>query len=247
MIENEGIIQTLDKKTVDVEIDADKLIIDLKKEIEKVKNHPYDQMKLIFNGAILEDDISLVNYNIVSESKIILLMQKKKAVIETTESQTPIVSPTPQIPSSVPSLFGSTSHMPFSMPSSSMGSTPLVVPITMPSGQQSGSLSMAQILTGLLQQNPSMAQHLMNQSGQTLDGLVGQLEQLASEIEQEEQLYGKVFSGGDIGLTDTEKLEVEEIVSMGLGSFEDVVQFYQACDKNKEQTINMLLNDNLDH
>lgn len=240
-------IQTLDKKTVDVEINEDQSIVDLKKEIEKVKNHPYDQMKLIFNGAVLEDDHkSLQNYNIVNESKIILLMQKKKAVpppapetsSPTTTDQpnntTPIIAPAPQIPP---------------LPSSLMGSSPLVVPITLPTlpvDGQPGALSMAQILTGLLQQNPTMAQQLMTQSGQSFEGLVGQLEQLASEIEQEEQLYSKVFSG-DIGLNDNEKLEVEEIVSMGLGSFEDVVQFYQACDKNKEQTINMLLNDNLDH
>jgi hypothetical protein len=235
-------IQTLDKKTVDVEIDADKTIGDLKKEIEKVKDHPHDLMKLIFNGAVLEDNNkSLQNYGVVSESKLILLMQKKKAVeqpiaetTKTTESA-PIVSSASQIP-----------PLP-AMPSSLMGSSPLVIPLTLPASGQQGSLSMAQIFTGLLQQNPQMAQQLTAQTGQSFEGLVGQLEQLASEIEQEEQLYNKVFSGGDISLADNEKLEVEEIVSMGLGSFEDVVQFYQACDKNKEQTINMLLNDNLDN
>ena len=44
-----------------------------------------------------------------------------------------------------------------------------------------------------------------------------------------------------VGLTESQQAEVQEIVGMGFAQAE-VIQIYVACDKNKEMTINFLLN-----
>ena len=44
-------------------------------------------------------------------------------------------------------------------------------------------------------------------------------------------------------LTDEEKNDVNDILDMTMSSYNDVIQYYMACDKDKEATINMLLNE----
>ena len=87
------------------------------------------------------------------------------------------------------------------------------------------------------QQNPEVFQQIINDPS-----LINNIMQLTQTMQQDEQMYNKVFDG-DINLTEEQKAEVEEIVSMGFGVYEDVVQYYIAFDYNKEMTVNHLLNE----
>ena len=89
----------------------------------------------------------------------------------------------------------------------------------------------------LYQQNPQAVQQLFSDPN-----FLTSLMQVGGEVQEDDEMYNKVFDG-DIPLTEEQKSEVEEIVSMGFGTFEDAVQYYIAYDCNKEQTINALLNE----
>src|SRR3990170_577655 len=73
-------VQTLDQKTFEVTIDEKETLHTLKNEIGKLKDHPSDQLKLIFNGAVLDNnDKKLSEYKIIDGTKIVLLLQKTKS------------------------------------------------------------------------------------------------------------------------------------------------------------------------
>lgn len=225
-------IQTLDKKMFDVNLEENHTIIDLKKEIEKEKNHPFDQMKIIFSGNVLDqNDKKLKDYNLVDGAKIILLMQKKKVIIPEEKKDNVQLENLP-IPQNITTTTSS---------QNSISQGPVLNQM----------LQSPEMLIQFLMNNPNIQQTLQNpqfiQQLGSNNNLINQLmTQLMETQEPEDEIYDKFFEG-ELNLTENEKKDIEEIVSSGLGSFEDVVQFYIACDKNKNNTLQALLNDNLDH
>lgn len=78
------IIQTLDKVCVDVifeESQSNPTVMNLRTKLQEIKNHPVNQMRLIFSGQELTDnDKLLVDYGITNGSRVVLLLQKNKSV-----------------------------------------------------------------------------------------------------------------------------------------------------------------------
>ena len=50
------IVKTLDRNVVDVTVEDDSTLFDLKKSIQEIKNHPAEQMTIIFQGKKLEEN-----------------------------------------------------------------------------------------------------------------------------------------------------------------------------------------------
>lgn len=58
------------------------------------------------------------------------------------------------------------------------------------------------------------------------------------------QMDGDYDEGFFGDLTEEQRKDVEEIVNMGMGSYDDVLQYYIACDCNKELTVNNIMDSN---
>lgn len=49
-------VQTLDKKTTEHDVADDATVLDLKEDILKVRDRPTEFVRLVFTGAILDND-----------------------------------------------------------------------------------------------------------------------------------------------------------------------------------------------
>ena len=73
------IIKNLKQVSFNIEINIENpSVLDLKKEIEKTNGFEATQLKLLFNGVILEDSKTLEDYKIKDESTIIMMNSKVK-------------------------------------------------------------------------------------------------------------------------------------------------------------------------
>lgn len=84
-------IKTLQQQTLQIEIDENKTVLDLKKEIETKKGSEYavNCQKLIYSGKILSDESPLKEYNIEENKFIVVMVTKSKATAsEATKSTT---------------------------------------------------------------------------------------------------------------------------------------------------------------
>lgn len=88
--------KTLQQQSFDVEIEADKTVLDLKKKVEEVKGketYPSQGMKLIYAGKILNDEKLIKEYNIDEQNGFVVVMiAKPKSAPPVT---TPAVTSTP--------------------------------------------------------------------------------------------------------------------------------------------------------
>ena len=258
------LIQTLDRNIVDVTVEDSGTVLDLKNSIHEVKNHPIDQMTIIFNGKKLDDNNkALSDYAVVDGTRVVLMLHKQKPATSTVTL--------PTIPSTVPTLtpVSPTQETPEQVSdpvdSDDLASlTPSVPSVSLPSsnvatasGTPIGSFSQMfqqnpQLLAQLLMSNPQISQmaqenpeafaQIMNDPN-FLSNIIQMGEGFEEEYDDEdEQLYEKIFQG-DAGLTEEQKKEVEVITNMGLGSYEDTIQLYVAYGHNKDATVNALLDE----
>ncbi|ARF11630.1 ubiquitin family protein [Klosneuvirus KNV1] len=225
------ILQTVDKTTFEVEVPDDGTLQDLRNQISAVKNHPVDQLKLIYNGSILNDNAKkLTEYKLVDGTKLVVLLQKAK--VETKQSAKP---EEPKVPMEQKPVDQTTE------PEANQNEQP--------------SQNMVGQFANLVQQDPeAFMQLLMN------DPFISQIAQqnpqffaqvisdpnfinnlVQVEPTEEDTMYEKFFEG-EIKLTDDQKKDVNEIVAMGF-PFEDVIQYYVAYDNNKEMALNALFNE----
>ena len=225
------ILQTVDKTTFEVEVPDDGILQDLRNQISAVKNHPVDQLKLIYNGSILNDNAKkLTEYKLVDGTKLVVLLQKAK--VETKQSAKP---EEPKVPMEQKPVDQTTE------PEANQNEQP--------------SQNMVGQFANLVQQDPeAFMQLLMN------DPFISQIAQqnpqffaqvisdpnfinnlVQVEPTEEDTMYEKFFEG-EIKLTDDQKKDVNEIVAMGF-PFEDVIQYYVAYDNNKEMALNALFNE----
>ena len=251
-------VQTLNQQTFDVTIDDNTTLQDLKNEIGKVKEHQPDQMKIIFNGAVLDNnEKKLTEYKVVDGTKVVLLLQKTK--VKPVSTVTPTPSPSAVTTSVAPTSIPATDVPATDVPAT--GEPATGAPAT--GAPATGAPNMAQTFGAILQQNPQafmqilMTDPYINQMAQANPQLFAQMlndpnfmnnllatgEELMQAGGEDEALYEKVFSG-KVDLTNEQKKEVQDIVEMGF-PFEEVIQLYVAYGHNKELTVNALFDDQL--
>lgn len=255
------IIKTLDRNVVDVTVEDDSTLFDLKKSIQEIKNHPAEQMTIIFQGKKLEEnDKKLSEYLIVDGASIVLMMTKPKPTVPTT----PIVSTT-TVSTTVSTQVGtetqnastdvSNESTTVSEPSTSATSATSVTSSPLLPGMNpanmGGSLNQflqqnPQLLMQMLMSNPQIAQMAPNQNAlmQLINdpNFLNSIIQEGDEFEDDDPMYEKIFEG-DVQLTVEQKKEVDEIINMGFGTYEDTIQLYVAYGYNKDATVNALLDD----
>lgn len=227
------ILQTVDKTTFDVEVPDDGTLQDLRNQISTLKNHPADQMKLIYNGSILSDNAKkLSEYNLVDGTKLVILLQKAKAVPKQPEKQ---AQPEKQVEPEKPEVL--------EQGDATNPNVPIQPQIPGMPGQ----------FANMAQQNPEafmqmlMSDPFINQIAQQNPQFFAQVINNPNFInnlmqaEPEDPMYDKLFEG-EIQLTDVQKKEVNEIIAMGF-PFEEVIQYYIAYDHNKEMALNALFNE----
>ena len=71
------LFKTLNGKTIKLDTDTYKTIAEIKRDIEKSDEIPFDKQKLMFNRKILENDKKLGDYNIFDKSIVQLLLSMK--------------------------------------------------------------------------------------------------------------------------------------------------------------------------
>lgn len=231
------ILQTVDKSTFDVEVPDDGTVQDLRNQISATKNHPVDQMKLIYNGSILDNNAKkLSEYKLVEGTKLVVLLQKAKSE---TKHQ---VQPIEPVETKKENHFAIIDE-----PHTQINQE------TNPEGQPQQ--NMIGQFANLVQQNPEAFMQLL-----MTDPFISQVAQqnpqffaqvvsdpnfvnnlMQTEPTEEDSMYEKFFDG-EIKLTDDQKKDVNEIVAMGF-SFEDVIQYYIAYDNNKEMALNALFDE----
>ena len=82
------IVKNLKQVQYNVEIGSDeKTIKDLKNAIEKAHGFDSNLMKLLHNGAILDDSKTLKDYNIKEENVVIMMNSKAKPKVQTNPPQ----------------------------------------------------------------------------------------------------------------------------------------------------------------
>ena len=232
------IIQTVDKATFEVDVLDNGTLQDLRTQISTIKNHPSDQIKLIYDGAVLSDNTKkLSEYKLTDGAKLVILMQKPKAAPKQPEKpveekkvvedkflesemqnvQDPVQIPQmPQMPQ-IPGMPGQFANMAQQDPEGFMQM-----------------LMTDPFISQIAQQNPQFFAQVINDPN-FLNNLV------QAEPTEEDAMYEIVFDG-EIQLTDEQKKDVNEIITMGF-PFEDVIQYYIAYDHNKEMALNALFSE----
>jgi len=275
-------VQTLDKKTTEHEVADDATVLDLKEDVHKVKDHPTELIRLIFTGAILDNNQKkLSDCNIQDGSKVVVLLQKTKPIAQpTTTNQTQQQTETQQtnpeqskhqeketnkvtVDDDKEENNDSNPDQEQTKQNNDIQSNPTQNLFNLAAQHANTDNNNAEHgaggLSGILQQNPQMLMQLLMMMSPQVQQIAQQhpeeFNQLMNDPNllnnimhagQEDELYNKVFEG-DVQLTEDQKKEVNEIVEMGFGTYEDAVQYYIALDYNKEATINAILNDQLDH
>jgi hypothetical protein len=70
-------VKTLKGKSFTLDVENSDSIHDVKLKIQKIENFPPVQQNIIYNGKILEDQITLQDYDIKNGSPLVLFFNKK--------------------------------------------------------------------------------------------------------------------------------------------------------------------------
>ncbi|ARF09684.1 ubiquitin family protein [Indivirus ILV1] len=258
-------IKTLKGEMTELEVPDDYTLLNLKTKLSEIKSHSIEHINIIYNGVILNPDTkTLKELSLTSGVTVVLLVKPPKTqVVE--QSQQPVIPIQPQQP-----VQPTQQHQPviqnipqgnnlFDMAQQALNDT------------QGQPMNMHQAFTSALQQNPQLFMQMIMQ-----DPVIQQMAQanpnafqqmvtdpnFINNVIQASEQMGEYDEDGDdeatyqeyVGgqtnmnnLTESQKQDVDDIVNMGLGPYEVVLQYYVAFGYSKETTANHLLNEQLDN
>ncbi|XP_056263947.1 RAD23 homolog A, nucleotide excision repair protein a [Pseudoliparis swirei] len=94
-------LKTLQQQTIQIEIDPEQTVKDLKEKIEAERgkdNFPVSGQKLIYAGKILQDDTPIKDYNIDEKNFVVVMVSKAKPAAAAAAAASPPASEAPKPP-----------------------------------------------------------------------------------------------------------------------------------------------------
>ena len=229
-------LKTLSQEEFSVELPEDASVYDLKQSISEIKVHPADNIRIIFNGKVLDtNEMKLKEFEVKHGSTLVILLQKNKPKPQVKEEKKEETTSWATIQPTV--------------------QPPIQTPIQPPTQPINTHQMFSNILQNhpqefmqLLLSNPEM-QTIYNQDPNAFMNLLSGPNFINSVVQVGEQLENLNLNNqvleADIDLNDNEKQEVNDLVNMGF-RYDDVIQYYMALEKNKELTAHALMNEMLD-
>lgn len=249
------IAKTLQQEKIEIDIDEKDTVEMAKKLVAEKKNTTFENVKMIFNGQILDNKKTLEEYAIKENCQVVILIQKPKeehpkpkeqeskpkednSKLKEKDSEPKAAAPSndngytpapPNIPAQPPiNLFAPMQNLQNLNLNGNLQNLPINSSVL---GQLLQNPQIQQMVMSILQ-NPQLSQGMLN-NPEMVENLVGNFESI---LEEEPAL----------DLTQEEKEDIEGLVSLGFDRA-DSVQYYLACGKNKELAASMLFeNTNLE-
>jgi len=235
-------VQTLDQKVCSVSVDDGANVDDLRLKIGEVKNIDSSHVnKIIFNGKILLDGNTLASYNVVDKSKVVILIKATPSKPAPAPAPVPAEPVAPVVKPQNEKTDDSDEDASENTETDEDGdeNQDIVNALTNEMNQNPQAFMMNLLQNPMFQQyamaNPQGVQQMM----QNPEEFVNHLSQMLGNM----QMGDEDGEGGGyikITMTENEKNDVDELVNMGFDK-NDVLQTYMACDKNKEMTANILM------
>lgn len=231
------IIRTLKGDKLNVIIQDDATVLMLKQAIEKIHTAPVDNTKLIFEGHILENDKSLNSYNIKEDSVLVILVSKNNAVKVDAEAKAKLEAEEKAKQDSEVSISGNADTPEIGLPSNGLFNS-----------FQTQLQQYPQLFLQMLLQNPSINQ-MAQQNPEELQQILLDPNFMQNVMNVGESI-GVSYDDSEsedinIIFNDEEKKDIDHLISLGFDQT-DAVQYYLACDKNKEAAANMMM-ENIHH
>ena len=256
-------IQTLDRVCVEITFDDSDspTILQLKEKIHEIKNHPIDQIKLIFEAQVLSDNNKLLSeYGVVDGKRVVAMLQKNKPKQVQSQPQTTPMENKPVSQPVQPSFTNVSDWQDSDVQPDIQGNmNNMFASVLQQNPQVFMQLLMADPqIQAMAQQDPDGFNQFINDpnflnniinfgnsDGHNCDhnchhGSDSIDDSYDDEYESNNHNHQHLL-GGTVPLSPEQKLEVEDIVSMGFGTFEDTIQYYFAMNCDKEATVNALL------
>jgi len=263
------LVQTISKENTEIEVSGN-TVGDLRAEIIKAKSIPDNKdVKIIFNGKILENDGDTFEQVGIKETlnKVVILVKNKPAPAPTPSVPAPSV-PAPSVPAPAPAPAPSV-QAPAPAPS-----VPTTAPVNLfdlaaqtQAGQHGNTDDAdlpgipemgdeAAMFQQLLMSNPQMITQLLMNSPQFQQNPQA-IEQLLSNPEFLQQIIGSLvqglgggggMAGGgvpmgiQITLSPDEMAQVQQLESLGI-SHQEALYYYESCGRNVDLAADMIFQD----
>jgi len=238
-------IQTLRQESFKIIIEEDSTIEQLHEKVLEVKEVPEGkELNLIYNGTILEDgNKTLTEHGIKNETKIVMLIRKKKIIKESQEPKVNIVEEdkieTQEVTPTGLNIFDSDNDQ--------SGEIEQLKTLLMKNPQLLVKMLMlSPTIQNLSQENPDQLQEKLNDPDFVND-IMNELLTDPSILQTILSAIGGNMSNSDDGnqyidVTPQEKQDIEDLVALGYDE-NLVLQYYLVCDRDKQATASMLMSE----
>ena len=234
-------VQCLDKSKFTVTVEPDATVTNLRQQVCVIKKCDQTSCNLIYAGTVLSDnDKKLCDYNIKNNITIILLIKKttKPVVAKVEEKEVK-----EEVEDNKSHDTNDTNDSEECYHNEDEGQY-------MYSGDGQ---NYEEEMNDMMQQINAHPEEFVNfmMGDPALNQIVENNPQINNLIQNNPQGFIQILQnmGLSVGqqlnvdLDDDEKKDIDEIMQMGIGSYESVVQYYRAYEKNKDAVVNALLND----
>lgn len=224
-------VKTIKNESFPVEVINEGTVLDLKNEISKAyRSIPIDNIKVIFEGKILENDRSLQSYSIKDNCNVVIVIGKSKSNQSTKNEIN-----NQQDNTNTTSNTSNTSKIdnPLRITDDSNKSQDISI------NKDAQKISQENNLLPEITENfydPTKLQQIINDPNfLTNIMMIGRM--LHNRTPNNE-----LFEDTKIELTESEKQDIDSLIDMGFDE-SDVIQYYLVCGKDKNLAADMMMND----